>query len=93
MPVGMHTMRRQRIKLSLLALGGARQCFTELCTCYRIAPPGTYVSQLESKEWGTPAVTPKDIFPVDELMLGLGLGEKNQDIFILNSRMVLSLSY
>lgn len=33
------------------------------------------MSELESKEWGTPAVTPKDISPVDEL-LGLGLGEK-----------------
>lgn len=70
MLVGMHTMRSQRIKLGLLALEGARQCFTEFVHAGRIAPSG-----VREQRMGDSSVTPKDIFPVDEL-LALGLGEK-----------------
>lgn len=43
----------------------------------RIGLSGTYISELESKEYGTPAVTPGDIcFLWYKPILGLGLGEK-----------------
>lgn len=74
MLVAMPIMRNQ--KISVLALEEPSNASLSCVHASRIALSGTYGSELESKQCGTSAVTPKDIVPVGELVVGLGLGEK-----------------